>query len=58
MKRTSCRKTKRHPMCGHYSYPLLKCLLGFVKATCPHMEQPKPGTKAAKLAEETRRFYA
>jgi len=56
--RRGCRTTKNEQKCENYSYSLQRCILGKVKSTCSLVEQPKPGTKAAKQAEQVREFYA
>jgi hypothetical protein len=55
--RKGCRASKMEKKCVHYSYMLLRCELGYVPATCSMIEQPKPGTKKAKVAEVVRHFY-
>jgi hypothetical protein len=56
--RKGCRTSKTEKKCEHYSYPLQRCLLGKVKATCSKIQQPKPGTKAGREAQVCRDFYA
>jgi len=55
--RKGCRTSKNEKACPDYSYGLLRCKLGRVKATCFRCEQPKAGTKAAKQAEDVRQLY-
>ena len=55
--RKSCRATKGKKKCPRYDYGLFRCVLGRVPATCDLIEQPKPGTKKAKQAQQMRDFY-
>jgi len=55
--RKSCRASKGKKKCPNYSYELYRCKLGLVPATCDLIEQPKPGTKKARQAQQVRDFY-
>ena len=55
--RKGCRTSKNETKCPRYSYDLGRCKDGLVKATCSLCEQPKPGTKAFKQAQQVRAFY-
>lgn len=56
--RTGCKKSKNNPnQCQYYSSSKGRCSLGKVPFTCSLIQQPKPGSKKAKQAEQVRHFY-